>query len=86
MTLEIYDTIQPGDSFDVEEWAGWLSGQGININNVQRIRFTGRKMKVYRYASNPMGRKFVRRNGHIAMLPPLRRTVLTAPPTWTHRQ
>ena len=80
-----YGTIKGGDVYDIEEWAAWLQGYGVEINEVQRIRFSGRRMSIYRYAVDALGRKFLRRNKAIAMKRPARRVVLSPPPLWTSR-
>ena len=85
MTLNIYGTVGPGDVYDLDEWTKWLQGHGVDIRDVQRIRFSGRRMTIYRYAVDALGRKFLRRNKAIAMRRPARRAVLSAPPLWTSR-
>lgn len=78
-----YGTIGHGDLYDMDEWTIWLQGYGVDIRDVQRIRFSGQRMTIYRYAIDAMGRKFVRPNNRVAMKRPERRAILSAPPVWT---
>ncbi len=80
-----YGTLRANDIYDVDKWTTWLQTYGFAADDVQRIRFSGRRMVVYRYDRNALGRKFLRPNKQVAMKRPARRAVLSAPPLWTSR-